>query len=263
VHTPAWDADWQMTVCWVLSVTLLGFVMKLAALLVPSPSRKTRWSFVLSPVPSPSSLSRSPPSAPSASGVSCVRRLALFGAGVVLYYWLYWHVVRRFDLTGPVLGYLAAPALLLVAEVVSAMVSLLWLIIGRCPRPLLYAPPLARSVGDFWGRRWNLWFSDWFRYTVFAPLRRRPVLALLLVFAISGVMHEAVINVPLFFVTGRVLFGSMMLYFMIQPMGVLIERHFFKANPAARVALAWLIVLGPVPLLLNEGMLRALHLWPG
>jgi Membrane bound O-acyl transferase family len=260
VYSPVRDADWQMSIFFVLSVVLLGFMMKLVALLVPSASGDTRWSFVLSPLPSPNSLARKPG---SASGTSYLRRIALCGGALVLYYWLYWHLVRRFNLAGPVLAYLAAPVLLLLAECVSALMALIRLTTGGPVRPLLDEPPLARGVADFWGRRWNLWFSDWFRYAVFAPLRRRPVLALLVVFAISGLMHELVINVPLFFVTGRALFGSMMFYFMIQGVGVLIENRFTRPNSAARVVLVWLVVLGPAPLLFNEGLLRSLHLWPG
>jgi hypothetical protein len=249
-----------MSILFVLSVTLLGFLMKLAALLVPRAAHKTRWSFVLSPLPAPNSISPSP-GGPSPR--SYLGRTVIFAGALAVYYWLYWLLVRRFDLDGPVLGYLAAPFLWLLAETVSAVVSLIWAAIGGVPRPLLDNPPLARGVADFWSRRWNLWFSDWFRYTLFSPLRRRPVLALLVVFAISGVMHEWVVNATLYFVTGRALFGSMMLYFLLQPAGVLMERRFLKPNSPARVALAWLVVLGPVPLLLNEGLLRAYHLWPG
>jgi hypothetical protein len=248
-----------MSILFVLSVVLLGFVMKLAALLIPSASAKTRWSFVLSPLPAPNSIGTSPR---RASSPSYLARMILFGVAVALYYWFYWFLVRRFNLHGPVLGYLAAPFLWLLAETVSAVISLIWLAIGGVPRPLLNDPLLARGVADFWGRTWNLWFSDWFRYTLFAPLRRRPLLALLLIFAVSGLMHEAVVNAPLFFVTGQAPFGSMMLYFLLQPAGVLIERRFLKPNSPLRIALAWVVVLGPVPLLLNEGLLRAYHLWP-
>jgi hypothetical protein len=76
-------------------------------------------------------------------------------------------------------------------------------------------------------------------------------------------MHELVINLPLWFVTGRVLFGTMMLYFLLQGAGILVERRFLKWRTCWRIAFAWLIVFGPVPLIINEGLLRALHLWPG
>jgi predicted transporter len=116
-------------------------------------------------------------------------------------------------------------------------------------------------VGDFWGNRWNLWYSDWSRYAIFRRLRSRPVLALLLAFAISGVLHEWVINVTLYFVTGRALFGTMMMYFLIQGAGVLVERR-FKKHRCFAVVFTWLVVLAPVPLVINEGLLRAMHLWP-
>jgi hypothetical protein len=119
-----------------------------------------------------------------------------------------------------------------------------------------------QGVADFWGRRWNLWFSDWFRFAIFSRLRNRPRLALLLVFAVSGLMHEWVVNLPLYLVIGRPLFGSMMLYFLLQAGGVLVERQFLKHPSAARAAFAWLVVIGPAPLILNEGLLRVLHLWP-
>jgi hypothetical protein len=255
VYAPARDPDWQMSILLVLAVVLLGFLMKLAALLIPNNSQETRWPFLLSPLPSPNSMNRVRPAAVALQ----LRRALLFGLIVALYYWSYWQVVRRFELKGILLSYLAAPALWLIGEVVSAVVPLLGN--GRIP-PLLHNPPLARSVADFWGRRWNLWFSDWFRYTIFQPLRRRPVLALWLVFALSGLMHEWGVNVPLYFVSGRILFGSMMLYFLVQPVGMLLERRLLNPKSHLRIPFTWLVILGPAPLLLNEGLLRALHLWP-
>jgi hypothetical protein len=121
---------------------------------------------------------------------------------------------------------------------------------------------LTRGLADFWGRRWNLWFSDWFRYAIFTRLRSRPALALILIFTISGVMHEWVINVPLYYLTGRVLFGSMMIYFLLQAAGILVERRFLKSCVGLKIGFAWFVILAPAPLIMNEGLLRTLHLWP-
>jgi predicted transporter len=88
------------------------------------------------------------------------------------------------------------------------------------------------------------------------------VFALILAFAVSGLLHEWVINVPLYFVTGRALFGTMMLYFLLQAVGILVERHFLKGHPRLNVIFVWLVVFVPCPLVLNEGLLRTLHLWP-
>lgn len=54
------------------------------------------------------------------------------------------------------------------------------------------SPMLARSSSEFWGRRWNRFITRWAFSNVFVPAggRRRPAAATLLVFVISGLMHE-------------------------------------------------------------------------
>jgi len=118
----------------------------------------------------------------------------------------------------------------------------------------------AASAGRVCLRRWNVWTSDWFRQIIFCPLRTRPVLALLSVFLASGIFHEYVINLPLYLVTGRNRFGSMIAYFLLQAVGILIERR--TRHRGVRRFLVWLFVFGAAPLIVNEGLLRILHLWP-
>jgi hypothetical protein len=181
---------------------------------------------------------------------------------LLLYCWLFWKFVDAFQLSDIALSYLVAPAVLLTTEVFVATVTILWLPSGRL-LPVLHRNPFAaRSVADFWGRRWNLWMSDWFRYVLFAPLRRRPVLAIWLIFFLSGLLHEYVLNLSLWLVTGQKLFGTMMLYFLLQPAGMLLERRFLRNHPRANVLFTWLIVVAPAPLAFHESMLRTLHLWP-
>lgn len=57
--------------------------------------------------------------------------------------------------------------------------------------PIQRAPIRARSVGEFWGERWNRPWSDWLRRAVFLPLARRrlPALGLFAAFVVSGLMH--------------------------------------------------------------------------
>ena len=90
----------------------------------------------------------------------------------------------------------------------------------------------------------------------------RPVLAVWLIFFISGVLHEYVLNLTLWIVTGKKLFGTMMLYFLLQGAGVLAERRFLSDHPRVNRLFTWLVVFAPVPLVFHESMLRALHLWP-
>jgi hypothetical protein len=189
------------------------------------------------------------------------RIVPLFGA-VLLSYWAYWQLVRDFQIRGIFLGYLAVPILVLMQELLVAVETLIFLPSGRLIPVLHRRPWAARNIADFWGKRWNIWFSDWFRYVIFGRLRRRPMFALFFVFALSGLMHEWVINLPLYCLTGRVLFGTMLIYFILQAVGILCERLFLKSHPHLRVVFVWLVVFVPSPLVLNEGLLRVLNLWP-
>jgi hypothetical protein len=248
----------QMTGLFLLSLALLGFVMKLVALLLPTnrriESRALSWVMV-----SPDSVLRAQP----AGGAWPVvfRFLLLLGA-VVLSYWVYGELVHAFHIGRMLLSYLAVPILFLMGELLAALESLIFLPSGYLFPVLHRRPWTARSIADFWGRRWNTWFSDWFRYAIFTRCRRRRMFALFMVFTLSGLMHEWVINVPLYRLTGRFLFGSMMLYFVLQAVGILCERLFVRRHPHLSVAFVWLVVLVPSPLVLNEGLLRALLLWP-
>lgn len=247
-----------MTVLFLLALASLILVMKLVCWFMPVEESAPR-PLVLSVLPSPTSFRRSQP-ATNIRRVLC-RTALLFGA-TALGYLAYWQLVRSFHIRGIVQSYLGAPILVLAGELLAAVITVLFLPSGHLFPALHQRPWLARGVADFWGKRWNLWFSDWFRYVLFQRLRRRPALAAVLVFVISGLMHEWVINAPLYFVTGRVLFGSMMIYFLLQAAGVLLERRFFRKRSCAKILFAWLVVFVPSPLILNEGLLRALCLWP-
>ena len=252
------DPNWQMTVFVLLALAVMGFVMKLVALLLPAKReierRAMSWVLV-----SPDSVLR----AQRATGAGpVVLRILMLFAAVLLSYWVYWQLVRSFQIHGILLSYLAVPFLLLVGESLVAIMNLFLLPGGYLLPALLCRPWAARSIADFWGNRWNLWFSDWSRYVIFGRLRRRPMFALFLVFAASGIMHECVINFPLYCLTGRVLFGTMMIYFLLQAVGILVERHFLKGHPRLLMTFVWLVVFVRSPLVLNEGYLRALLLWP-
>jgi hypothetical protein len=252
------NPNWQMTVFCLLALAVMGFVMKLVVLFLPVTIQVERprllWLLL-----SPASHRRLQPIVTIRKVL--LRAALLFGA-LVLSYWIFGQLVRAGFIRGIALSYCAAPILLLMSETLVAFMTVLWLPSGRLLPSVHNRPWRARSVADFWGNRWNLWFSDWSRYLVFQRLRSRPVFALLLAFAISGLLHEWFINVPLYFVTGRALFGSMMIYFLLQAAGILWERHFLKGHPRLMVAFAWLVVFVPSPLELNEGVLRLLHLWP-
>lgn len=248
-----------MTLLFLLSLAAMGFAMKLVVLVLPPPSRWSRWRFIGSPLllPPPAWRAASPLAARALLRHTVINLLLLAALR-----WGYWNLVGTFQLQGMMLSYLAVPLLLATGEAAWGVLSLVWLATGQRLPQLHRSPFLAEGIADFWGRRWNLWFSDWFRYVFVSRWRDRPGLAVWTVFAVSGAMHEWVINVPFNLLTGRAPFGTMMLYFLLQAAGLMMERRFLRKCPRSRVALGWATVFGTVPLLINEGLLRALLLWP-
>ena len=104
------------------------------------------------------------------------------------------------------------------------LLSLLWRRMGICARPVMRNPIGATSLAEFWGGRWNTAFHELaFRFT-FRPLRRftTPALAMLLVFVLSGLIHDLLISLP-----AHGGYGLPTLYFLIQGVGVIIERSRF------------------------------------
>ena len=256
-----WHADlnWQMTALFVLALAMMVFPMMLIARLVSTNGPSER-PFISKILLSPTTIVRSSPAGNRTRILLRVMVLIVAGASS---YWLYRHGVRAFHIRGLALSYLAVPIFLLMIEIIVTVTTLCFLSGGGLFPVLHRRPWAARSIADFWGSHWNLYVSDWFRHVIFRPLRQRSVMALILVFAISGLLHEWVINVPLYYVTGRVLFGTMLLYFLLQPVGILVERRFLKNRPGLMRVFVWLVIFVPSPLVLNEGMLRVLHLWPG
>jgi Membrane bound O-acyl transferase family len=101
------------------------------------------------------------------------------------------------------------------------LLALFWRRYGIDARPIMKWPALVHSLGDFWGNRWNAGFSDlafvllFTRLAAFMP----PRIATLIIFLISGLIHELVITLP-----AQGGYGLPTFYFAIQGAGMLIER---------------------------------------
>ena len=230
--------------------------MKLVVLLLPSLSyipRFNRFWLLLAPT---SHLRLRPILSPAHQVVGVCYNVLILGAGVVFFCIL----VHHYKLNVMLQGYLAAPLLFLMSDLLHRCFTILWLPSGKLLPDLHCRPWLAQSIVGFWGQRWNLWFSDWFRYAIFQRLRRMPIRAMFIVFFVSGMIHEWVINVPLYAVFEVNRFGSMMIYFLMQPVGIFLQRQ-FECSARGSFMLTWLFVLGPAPLVINEGLLRMMHLY--
>lgn len=107
---------------------------------------------------------------------------------------------------------------------VFELLALAWQRAGVPVKPLMRAPLRAKSLGDLWGARWNTGFHALAHQFVFRPLQHRlgNTLAVLAVFLISGLVHELSITVP-----ARAGYGLPAFYFVVQGLGLVIERSTF------------------------------------
>jgi D-alanyl-lipoteichoic acid acyltransferase DltB (MBOAT superfamily) len=148
------------------------------------------------------------------------------------------------------------------------LLALGWRSIGVNAQPVMRAPLLAKSLAEFWSRRWNTAFNTLAHDLAFRPLARRWGVAgaTMGVFLISGLVHEAVISLP-----ARGGFGLPTAYFVLQGFGVLAERsRWGRRARLGRGLRGWLFTIvftaGPVfwlfhPVFINNvilPMLRAL-----
>jgi predicted DCC family thiol-disulfide oxidoreductase YuxK len=141
----------------------------------------------------------------------------LFGATLI------WVVARTAVPVNPLLaGWAAMVGLMFVLHFGTFhLLSLGWRTIGVNAMPVMRNPPRSSSLAEFWGRRWNTAFHELATRFTFRPLR--PTVgragATLLVFLLSGLIHELVISVP-----AHGGYGLPTGYFALQGLGVAGER---------------------------------------
>lgn len=138
------------------------------------------------------------------------------------------------------------------------LLSLLWRAFGVNAEPIMKAPLLSRSLSEFWSERWNRAFNKlanhYFFKTSFRTIGFRT--GILFTFLMSGLIHELVISVP-----ARGGYGLPTLYFLIQGLGILIERSRWAKRSMIfsgkkGLLFTWTILAFPVPLLFHTPFLN-------
>ena len=104
-----------------------------------------------------------------------------------------------------------------------------WQAAGINATPLMQSPASSKSVAEFWGRRWNSAFNQLAHHLLFRSLYRRVGIsaATMIVFGVSGVVHDLVISVP---ARGRIRIKSRRHYSFYRGAGLLFERSMTGRN---------------------------------
>lgn len=144
------------------------------------------------------------------------------------------------------------------------MIAGAWRKLGADTYPLFRDPLRATRLQIFWGRRWNLGFSEMTSLAVYRPLRNRlgSAPAQVAAFVFSGLLHELAISVPV-----QAGYGLPTLYFALHALAMTIESRLaargtpIDAKPwrGHLWVLAWLAL--PLPLLFHTSFLNGC-VWP-
>ena len=160
---------------------------------------------------------------------------------------------------------LALPALSLILHFgIFNILAGAWRLLGARCDALFRAPLRSRSLTEFWGRRWNLAFSEMTALGIYRPLEPRvgrPA-AMAAAFLVSGLLHEIAISLPV-----NRGYGLPLAYFALHGLLRLAELGLERAgHPISRHAwigrtwtIFWLVL--PVPILFHRPFLAAV-VWP-
>ena len=156
---------------------------------------------------------------------------------------------------------LAAGIILLYAlgEFLNDLIHFCFLASGAAMRPIQETPIAARSLRNFWGKRWNRPVSAWLHRFVFLPLARqhRPDLGLFCAYLVSGAVHAWAAGVAL----GAFAAFEMVMFFGLQGVFILAEDRLHVHAWPVPLARAWTltILLATSPLIIGP-YLRMVHL---
>lgn len=109
--------------------------------------------------------------------------------------------IQKWDLQTPLeyytFMYLVGGCLYLCFNVLLDTVGLFWEVaFNMKPKELFNTPFMASSPRDFWSRRWNMFFRDFFHKIFFKNVKSisyvRAIISALAIFFISGILHEYV-----------------------------------------------------------------------
>ena len=214
---PPWAFMWTMAGALYAGCKWLSYRAARRDAVAPSRVRTLAYLFVWPGMDAEAFLWRPSVAGPAASEWIAATLKTMSGAMLV------WIGARAALPAHPMLaGWLAMIGLIFVLHFGSFhLLSLAWRQAGVDATPVMRNPLKSTSLADFWGRRWNTAFHELATRFSFQPLRTRvgTSAAALIVFLLSGVIHELVISFP---AGGG--YGLPTGYFVAQGLGVAGER---------------------------------------
>lgn len=129
--------------------------------------------------------------------------------------------------------------------------------LGIADYPVFKQPFKSKSIAEFWGRRWNLAFSEMTATAMFKPLIRKVGVrwAGFIAFMLSGLLHEIAISLSV--MKG---FGLPMLYFVLHGILMQLEKKLFKKRkPGTWWVVASLVL--PLPVLFHPYFVNEVVWW--
>ncbi|NIP32253.1 MAG: hypothetical protein GTN59_17525 [Candidatus Dadabacteria bacterium] len=146
----------------------------------------------------------------------------------------------------------------LITEIIGKFCEIIFILFNRTVPEIHNKPFQAKNITQFWGNGWNIWVRDWLFEITPKSIRRTKYLNTIFPFLVSGIWHEIIINLPLFIITQINIFGTMTLYFLLQSLGVITDKKFFryKNDYNFRYMFCLLVAIGPSPLFFNDQLLQ-------
>jgi hypothetical protein len=133
-----------------------------------------------------------------------------------------------------------------------------WRFFGVDVKELFRAPYRSKSLKEFWGKRWNMAFSEMTALIAYRPLKDRygKNTAMISAFLLSGLLHEIAISCPV-----KSGYGLPMLYFVIHGMVMFAEGEIAGVKRIINHpffshiwVFAWLVL--PMPLLFHRDFIE-------
>ncbi|RAV97713.1 wax synthase family protein [Pseudochryseolinea flava] len=133
-----------------------------------------------------------------------------------------------------------------------------WRNLGVDVSELFRSPYKPRSLKEFWGRRWNLAFSEMTALIAYKPLKDKVgvTYAVTISFLFSGLLHEIAISLPV-----NAGYGLPMIYFIIHAVAMQLESKSAIVQKIVNhriFAHAWVmtILIIPMPLLFHTAFME-------